>query len=89
MMTMANSATHQFVWQFWIAEPERIRPMQMMIGPVTTGGKNFITFLAPNAAKSAASIKYKKPALATPMQAYGSDCVAVSPKEPPISTTAK
>ena len=48
-----------------------------MIGPVTTGGKNRITFLAPKNAKSAASIKYKKPALATPMQAYGSDCAAV------------
>ena len=88
-MANAISAKNQFVDAFPIAEDARLRPIQMMIGPVTTGGKNFITLPAPNAAKSAASIKYKKPALATPMQAYGSDCVAVSPKEPPISTTAK
>ena len=69
MITIASSAIHQFFSQLPIAEPERMSPIQMIIGPVTTGGKNFITLFAPKAANSPASTKYKKPAQATPMQA--------------------
>ena len=57
MMTIASRAIHQLVWQLLMAEPERVRPMAMMMGPVTTGGKKRITFLAPKAAMSAASTK--------------------------------
>ena len=57
MMKMARRAIHQFWVQFWMAEPERVRPMAMMIGPVTMGGKNRITFFAPKAANRPASTK--------------------------------
>ena len=46
--TMATRAISQLVSQFVIADWERFSPMAMMIGPVTTGGKNFITLFAPN-----------------------------------------
>ena len=45
--TIATRATSQFVVQLLMAEGARLRPMAMMIGPVTTGGKNFMTFLLP------------------------------------------
>ena len=40
-----------------VAEPARLRPMQMMMGPVTMGGKNFITFLVPKILNSHASTR--------------------------------
>ena len=49
------TATSQLVWQLAIAELARIKPMEMTMGPVTTGGKKRMTRLAPNARKSAAS----------------------------------
>ena len=55
--TTAASAIHQLELQLFRAEEERVRPMAMMIGPVTTGGKKRITFLDPNAAKRAARMK--------------------------------
>ena len=51
----AITATSQLVWQLAMAELARIRPMEMTMGPVTTGGKKRMTRLAPNARKSAAS----------------------------------
>ena len=47
MIRMARMAIHQFWLQFWIALPDSVRPMAMMMGPVTMGGKKRITFLAP------------------------------------------
>ena len=44
MIAIARMAIHQFWPQLLIAEPERIRPMAMMMGPVTMGGKKRITF---------------------------------------------
>ena len=69
MMAIAERATHQEAWQLLIAEPERVRPIAMIIGPVTIGGKNLITFLTPNALIRAARMKYMSPAKNTPMQA--------------------
>ena len=57
MITMARRAIHQFCEQLLTAEPDRMSPMAMMIGPVTMGGKKRITFLAPNAANSPARMK--------------------------------
>ncbi|CCX55698.1 unknown [Bacteroides sp. CAG:1060] len=68
-MATDRIAIHQFWLQFWIADPERVRPIAMMIGPVTTGGKKRITFLAPKAAKRPASTKYMNPAQKTPIHA--------------------
>ena len=45
--TMATNAIHQFAEQLLIADWERERPIAMMIGPVTIGGKYFITLLEP------------------------------------------
>ena len=42
-----------------------------MIGPVTMGGKNRITFPVPNNLIKRESSRYTKPAQATPKQAYG------------------
>ena len=60
----AITATSQLVWQLAIAELARIKPMEMTMGPVTTGGKKRMTRLAPNARKSAACFSY--PAENTP-----------------------
>ncbi len=35
----ATKASSQLAWQLVMAEGARIRPMEMMMGPVTTGGK--------------------------------------------------
>ena len=69
MVAMAIRATAQLVEQFEMAELARISPMQMTMGPVTTGGKNRMTRAGPNARNSAESTRYKRPAHATPRQA--------------------
>ena len=66
---MATSAIHQLAAQLLMAELESVMPMQMMIGPVTMGGKKRITRLAPKALNSTARSTYKRPAQATPMPA--------------------
>ena len=43
----AISAKSQLVEAFEIAEGASERPMHMIIGPVTTGGRNLITFATP------------------------------------------
>ena len=69
MMTMATIAIHQFCAQLLMAEEDRFRPMAMMIGPVTIGGKKRMTFFAPKALNSAERMTYTRPAHATPKQA--------------------
>ena len=88
MMAMASKAIHQLVLQLEMAEPDRVKPMAMMIGPVTTGGKKRITFFGPKAANKPARMKYIKPAQTTPMQAYGSDSARERPCSAPICVTA-
>ncbi len=46
---IATRAIHQLVEQLLMADGARIRPMAMMMGPVTTGGKKRMTFLEPKA----------------------------------------
>ena len=43
MTTTDSAASHQFSAALVTALGARIRPIRMMIGPVTTGGKNRIT----------------------------------------------
>ena len=45
---MATRAIHHFCEQELMAEPESVRPMAMIIGPVTIGGKYRITLPVPN-----------------------------------------
>ena len=49
MMITANAtkAISQLVDAFWIADGARDKPMQMMIGPVTTGGRKRMTRFTP------------------------------------------
>ena len=56
-VTMATIATGQLVVQLLTATGARTRPMPMMIGPVTIGGKNFITFFTPHAFTNPATTK--------------------------------
>ena len=39
MIAMATSASHQQVWALVMAVPARFRPIMMIMGPVTMGGK--------------------------------------------------
>ena len=55
--TTADEAMAQLVVQLLIAEPERQRPIAIIIGPTTTGGKKRITLLRPKALMSAATTK--------------------------------
>ena len=66
---MATSAISQLPVQLLMAELASVMPMQMMIGPVTTGGKNRMTRFAPKPRTSAARIRYSRPEAATPTQA--------------------
>ena len=66
---MATSATGQLAWQLFTAELESERPMEMIMGPVTMGGKKRMTLRTPKALKSAESTTYTSPAQATPKQA--------------------
>ena len=55
--TIATRAIHQLVEQLLMADGARIRPMAMMIGPVTTGGKKRMTFFEPKALQIPASTR--------------------------------
>ena len=67
--SMATSATGQLASQLLTALELRDRPMAMMMGPVTMGGKKRMTFLTPKTLKSRLSTRYTRPAQATPKQA--------------------
>ena len=66
----ATMARSQLVEALEIADDANDKPMQIMIGPVTTGGRNFITLLTPTNLKISATTKYRNPATTTPPQAY-------------------
>ena len=68
--TMAIKAKPQLLEQFSTADLERFKPIAMIIGPVTTGGKKRITFPAPKIRKAKARARYIRPARATPKHAY-------------------
>ena len=68
-MAMASSAIHQLASQLLMAELARHRPMQMMTGPVTMGGKKRMTLFVPKDLTSAESSTYSMPAQATPTPA--------------------
>ena len=74
--SIAKPAMSQFLEQFVIALAERVRPMAMMMGPVTIGGKKRMTFFVPNILKKADRMTYISPATATPTQAYGSSSLS-------------
>ena len=57
MVASAINARSQFVEALFMAEPERLKPIQIMIGPVTTGGRKRITFFTPARRMIRASIR--------------------------------
>ena len=65
----ATKASSQLAWQLLMAEGARIRPMAMMMGPVTTGGKNFMMRRMPKVEISRLTTRYRMPEKATPAQA--------------------
>ena len=65
----ATKASSQFDSQLVMAEGARIRPMEMMMGPVTTGGKNFMMRRMPKVEMSRLTTRYRMPEKATPAQA--------------------
>ena len=69
MMAMATRASHQQVEALEMAVPERFRPMRMMMGPVTMGGKKRMTFWGPTSLNSRASTRYSPPAMTMPPRA--------------------
>ena len=69
IITIAKIATSQFFAQLSIADLESDRPIAIIIGPVTIGGKNFMTLSTPKALISPARRTYTRPAQATPKQA--------------------
>ena len=54
---IATSAMGQFAEQLLMALYESISPIAMIMGPVTMGGKNLITFPAPNILNRRASTR--------------------------------
>ena len=65
-IAIVMTASTQLVEALVMAELDRIRPMRMMIGPVTTGGNSFMIFFAPKIWNRAARITYTMPAHTTP-----------------------
>ena len=65
----ATSARNQLVEALLIAEPARLKPIQMITGPVTTGGRKRITRFTPTMRITSASNRYRRPATTTPPQA--------------------
>ena len=69
MVQSAISASSQFFSAEEMAVPASARPMQMIMGPVTTGGRKRITRFTPINLIIAASTRYKSPATTMPPQA--------------------
>ena len=68
--TIATIANPQLVAALLIALPAKFKPIIIIIGPVTIGGKYFMTFLVPNILNNKARIRYNKPAITIPPRAY-------------------
>ncbi len=65
----AITAKSQLLDALETAEGAKDNPMQMMIGPVTTGGRNLMTFLTPISLITSAKTRYSTPATTMPPQA--------------------
>ena len=65
----AISARSQLVEALEIADGARESPIQMIMGPVTTGGRYLITFFIPISLIIKARIRYSTPATTIPPQA--------------------
>ena len=59
----------QFVFALFTADGARLRPIQIMIGPVTTGGRKRITRFTPTSFTTSARTRYNAPATTIPPHA--------------------
>ena len=66
---IATTAISQSAEQLLIADWDRVRPMAMMMGPVTMGGKKRITLPVPKILINRDNTRYSRPEQATPKQA--------------------
>ena len=66
----ATRAISQFVDALDTADGARLNPIQMMIGPVTTGGRKRMTRFTPASLMISARIRYNSPATTIPPHAY-------------------
>src|SRR5574344_2763480 len=85
--TKAMSQLPEVLAQLVRAEPDRVRPIAMMMGPVTTGGKKRITLFVPNHLMRPARTRYSNPAQNTPRQAYVNATLCVMPFSAPNAVT--
>ena len=69
MTAMASRARGQHVEALDTAVPARDRPMRIIMGPVTMGGKKRMTRWGPTTLKSRARIRYSRPATTMPPRA--------------------
>ena len=72
IVARAISAKGQFMEALETAEPASPRPIQIIIGPVTTGGKNLMIFFTPTTLIANANTRYSNPATTIPPHAYAS-----------------
>ena len=84
----AINARNQFVEALPMAEEARLRPIQMITGPVTTGGRYLMTFFTPTRRMINASTRYNSPAITIPPQAYAAFSLAPIPAYIPVSRCA-
>ena len=88
MMPMDTSASHQQEEALDTAEGARFRPMRTMMGPVTTGGRKYITRCTPTVFTMAARMTYSRPATTMPPQAYWSFSLGSMAAYMPLSMEA-
>ena len=72
----ATTARSQLVEALDIADEASERPIQIIIGPVTTGGRNLITLFTPTSLKIKATTRYNRPATTIPPHAYAAFSLA-------------
>ena len=65
----ATIAKNQLLDALETADGASVRPIQMIIGPVTTGGRKRITRYTPTVLIMAANTRYMRPATTMPPQA--------------------
>ena len=84
----ATIAMSQFVDALLTADGARLSPIQIMIGPVTTGGRKRITRFTPTHRMISARIRYNNPATTIPPHAYCSFSLSAILANIPVSSAA-
>ena len=75
----ATNARNQLVEAFPMAEDARLKPIQIITGPVTTGGRYLITRFTPTIRMINDRTRYRRPATTTPPHAYAALSLTLIP----------